>query len=132
MVANMWMALCFMENDLQWCAEFSVYGVCFCLGFWSVFFFVLSAVLTFTAEASMSILITYRWTKMVVNAIRISYFMKNVLRWLTGACCCLGYWSAFSFAPSAFWLLLSKHPCPFLLQIVGQRWLPTCCGPHVS
>ena len=101
MAANTWMIPCFTKNDLQWCVEFSVNGFCCYLIFWSVFFFAPSAVLAFAVEASEPILATYRWIKMVANAMRISCFAKNNLQWLTGVCCCLGFWTAFFFAPFA-------------------------------
>ena len=110
MVANAMRILCFAKNNLQWST-----GVCCCLGFWSVFFFASSAVLAFAFEASKPILAMNRWTKMFANTMTISCFMKIILLWLTGICCCLGFWSAFFFAPSAILAFAVEASKPILV-----------------
>ena len=52
---------------------------------------------------------------MFANAMRISCFMKNNLPWLTGVCCCLGFWSAFFFAPSAVLAFAVEASKPILV-----------------
>ena len=78
------------------------------------------AILAFAVEASEPILAMDRWTKMFANTMRISCFMKNILLWLSGICCCLRLRSAFFFAPSAIMAFAVEASKPNIL--VMDHW----------